>query len=203
MPSTENVDRLPNEYIAVLALYDQGGAERHVDLEEIAVKCYTLAQERFSWMTRDHPNLAITLEALNDAKRARKHPPYVSGSNRKLRGKNRTREREGYTLTPEGVRVAVEYRANVVGGKLVESSGLRLEDVRVLTELRQNNHFARRDELTISLQASQIAEIVGYRPDVPRAVIEARLQEYLTRSSAAELSDITEFLTWLMEQLNS
>jgi len=63
---------LRNIDIAIYALYLLGGTERKIDTEDVTLKCFELAAERFSW--RKRPNLPggiPTLYALQDARRER------------------------------------------------------------------------------------------------------------------------------------
>ena len=197
----EPVERLPNELIAVLALQQLGGGYRHVDLEEVAVVCYELAQRRFSWRTRMHPNLATTLQALVDAGRRRRHPPYVVGTNRKGRGPHKLPK--GFMLTPEGVSVASGIATSVGLGSLTDSTALRQEETAVLDRLASQSTFKSDVWSQDALSPPRVAEIIGFLPDAPQVVVSNRLSELLTMARAAERSDVEEYLKWLQTALNS
>ncbi len=84
-----------NHEIVTLALYVLGGATRHVDTEDIAIKANELAPGRFAW--RKYPNqinIEIVRAFLSDAKKI-KNGKYILGSGN-----------EGWMLTPEGLKFA-------------------------------------------------------------------------------------------------
>src|SRR5712691_1850334 len=56
--------------VAVAAIYLLGGAERSIDTEDAAVKCYQLAPTLFSWQKhKDQINLELVRVVLSNAKK--------------------------------------------------------------------------------------------------------------------------------------
>lgn len=83
---------LRNIDIAIYALYLLGGTERKIDTEDVTLKCFELAAERFSWRKRPNmPGGIPTLYALQDARRER-NGSLVRGG---VKG--------GWMLTPAGI----------------------------------------------------------------------------------------------------
>ena len=64
--------RLDNPDVIPLALYQLGGVGRYIDIEDIFMKCYELAPERFAWRKYEVPNYKIAAKALSDFED--KHP---------------------------------------------------------------------------------------------------------------------------------
>lgn len=78
--------------VASMAVYLLGGAIRHVDTEDVAVKAFSLAPAMFGWQKYPQfPNLELVRVALSDAKK-RKNGGLLSGSGR-----------EGWRLTTNGL----------------------------------------------------------------------------------------------------
>lgn len=99
---------VPQHQLVTLALYLEGGEDRFIDTEDIAVKAHSIAPGRFSW--RKYPeqiNLELVRVFLSDAKKPDKGV-LVSGSGRK-----------GWTLTSEGLKWVKN-----VGLDLVENEDL-------------------------------------------------------------------------------
>lgn len=75
-----------------MAVYLLGGASRHLDTEDVAVKAFSLAPAMFGWQKYPQfPNLELVRVALSDAKK-RKNGALLSGSGR-----------EGWRLTTAGL----------------------------------------------------------------------------------------------------
>lgn len=75
-----------------MAVYLLGGASRHLDTEDVAVKAFSLAPTMFGWQKYPQfPNLELVRVALSDAKK-RKNGALLSGSGR-----------EGWRLTTAGL----------------------------------------------------------------------------------------------------
>lgn len=78
--------------VAVAAIYLLGGAERSIDTEDAAVKCYQLAPTLFSWQKhKDQINLELVRVVLSNAKKPQ-NGALLSGSGR-----------EGWRLTTRGL----------------------------------------------------------------------------------------------------
>ena len=90
---TNDVSQMEVALVAVRAL---GGDDKSIDTEDVAIKCYELAPEMFSWRKYpEHINLEIVRVTLSDAKKA-KYGELLVGSGRK-----------GWRLSIEGIRWAV------------------------------------------------------------------------------------------------
>src|SRR3990172_8256117 len=59
-PTIDNTDVIP------AALHDLGGAGTFIDVEDLFMRCYELAPERFGWRKFDLPNYKILSKALRD-----------------------------------------------------------------------------------------------------------------------------------------
>lgn len=65
-PQLSNID------VALLALYDLGGAQKAIHAEDVALRCWKLVPERFSWKKyREFPDVEPARFALEDAAKPR------------------------------------------------------------------------------------------------------------------------------------
>ena len=105
--------------IATVALYLVGGQSAYVDTEDIAIKAYELAPEKFSWRKhRDRIDLEATRVALRHATEAA-DGPLVSGG-----------AASGWMLTPNGLQLAAR-----VGEQIPNAAPRRgSEDARLAAE---------------------------------------------------------------------
>ena len=93
--TTPKAPSLANHEIVTLAVYLLGGQARRVDTEDIAVKASELAAGRFTWRKYpDQINIDAVRKRLWDAAKPEKGG-YLQGT-----------EREGWVLTPAGLRFA-------------------------------------------------------------------------------------------------
>lgn len=189
-PQPEDLQRLSNQLIAVLALNALGGAQSRIDTEPIAVRCYELAPRRFSWKTRDHPNMYTTVQALIDARRQR-NGALVGG-----------RPQIGWLLTPAGVEWIASHPRDAAAG-LGGASSLRLEQTRALKRIADHPAFANWQPDAAPLALFEAASAVYLPPDAPAQVIENRIAELATFAQSAGLQREQEYLEWLKQAFNA
>ena len=88
-----------NVYLTLKILYRLGGAERFVDIEDVAAEAYALAPDRFGWRTRPWASWERVRTAFvhaNQQARARRQPRLVVSN----------REGDAWRLTAAGVEAA-------------------------------------------------------------------------------------------------
>ena len=181
--------RLTNLQIAVLAVYRLGGVRQRIDNESIAVQCYELAPRRFSWKTRDHPNLATTSEALNDARRPR-NGALISGNIKK-----------GWKLTDAGVAWVHGQGDELSEPALRDTSALREEEAAALTRLITQQLYATADIDGPPPSRPLAAQAVRLLPDAPPSAVHRRIDELIAITDQAGRSDIERYLEWLRQSL--
>lgn len=103
---------LPQHLVVTLAVYLLGGANKYIDTEDVAAKAYELAPERFRWRKYpQYPNLELVRVFLSDAKKPDKGH-LLDGSGRR-----------GWTLTPAGLRWALESAESAQASGLARTQG--------------------------------------------------------------------------------
>ena len=175
-----------NGEIFLWALYDLGGDEKFVDVEEVFLKSFEIASQRLAWRTQpDLPDLRRCSKAMRDAEM---RTP-------KLLVKNGPYERR---LTAEGqtwIEANFERLAKTLGdGRQVEAPKTRRVS-KVLSSLDRSELVETwRDQQTIDGQKWQFAELLQCSPDSANSVWARRLQERRSAAYAADRTDLLEFL---------
>jgi len=94
------LDKLSDIDIVVFALYLLDGWQKRVHTEDIALKCYELAPNRFSWVKYpQYPDLRTAYFALGDAKK-QKYGALVKGESER---KKTIKSIGGWMLTASGI----------------------------------------------------------------------------------------------------
>ena len=179
--------RLPNHLVAALALYLLGGASARQNAEEVAVKCYELAPQRFSWHNYpQYPSEIRTRVALGDAKKI-KYGSLVSGSSQ-----------TNWILTPNGVTWCREYLASEANGNSVSgSTKLTLAEQRDLSLLSRHPQFQRFLSGERPPGQAAVADTVNLLPDAPAAAVLRRIEDLSAAAHSAGYGDVERFLEWL------
>ena len=179
--------RLPNHLVAALALYLLGGARARQNAEEVAVKCFELAPQRFSWRKYpQYPSEIRTRDALGDAKKT-KYGSLVSGSSQ-----------TNWILTPNGVTWCQEYLASEPNGNSVSgSTKLTVGEQRDLSLLSHHPQFQRFLNGEPPPSQAAVADTVNLLPDAPAAAVLRRIEDLSAAAHSAEYGDIERFLQWL------
>lgn len=181
----DNPDFIP------LALYDLGGAGTFVDVEDVFVRCYELAPDRFGWRKRDYPNYKTIYKALRDFEA--RHPRLLLKAPDGL----------SRQLTAEGI-AWVEERLPLFS-RYVKSPGqnpaTRKRTQRLLNELAQDPVV----RLFIStgmveLVKYSVADALACAPDSPVSVWKERLESYRAAATSANRPDLVEFLDFVAIQ---
>ena len=181
------IGELPNYKIAVLALWDIGGATNPQHPEDVAAKCYELAPGRFSW-TRypQYPNAETAAMSLRHAKRSKNGA--LAGGNNKT----------GWLLTANGIRWAQEAQRSLLLVKNgIHIPALRREDTLELNALQSHKLFSCWKAQTDNVQIYQVADAVRLTADAPHEVIGRRIDQLLNKAQIAELPELQEYLRWL------
>ena len=182
-----DISRLPNFRIALLALWDIGGATSPQHPEDVAVKCFELAPNRFCWRRYpQYPHLETAAMALRNAKRS-KNGALVSGSNR-----------IGWLLATSGVDWVQEAQHFLSSAERMRSrTALRREDVSELDALRSHQAFSAWQARSDVIHVYQVADAVRLTADAPREIIGRRIDELYNKARLAGISELQEYITWL------
>ena len=187
----KNRPKVDNPDIIAFALADLSGAGRFVDIEEVFVKAFELAPERFGWRTQPIPNYKALSKALRDFEN--QHPDLTM----------RTADGLARQLTAEGVewvnRNTPRYR--FLADSPNANPPTRRPSQRVLNEIQRHPVVRRFLESggDISISKFEAADLLLCTPDSPFGVWRERLETYRSAATDSARGDIVDFLDRLAE----
>ena len=130
---------LPKPYLVVLALYELGGES---DLEDIAVKAFTMFPGIFTWKTYpEYPDKDVVRVHLSDAKKS-KFGGLVTDKDLREEGRGAGGRTKRYALTVEGVEKAKEL-GRLLDGRSVTAEQTSLQFKRVVQPVLESSAFKR------------------------------------------------------------
>lgn len=179
---------LRNIDIAIYALYLLGGTERKIDTEDVTLKCFELAPERFSWRKRPGlPGGIATLYALQDARRKR-NSNLVRGG---VKG--------GWMLTPAGidqVRKLLPVLENLASGEMRGTLKPREGVQRFFHQLETHTayeKFVRRGSCD-KVKRYEFTDFLNCTVDSGAEILRDRLEAVRALAYDARREDILRFL---------
>jgi len=181
--------RIDNPDIIPIALDDLGGAGRFIDVEDLFMRCFEIAPERFSWRKHKIPNYKILSKALRDFEE--KHPGLLIKTPDGLKRQ----------LSAEGIKWLRKrmprYR------KLLDSSEARppsrRPSQRILNELSRNPIFlSYLDGSDLSLDKYRVADLLLCSPDSPTSVWRERLETFKSAAQDSNRRDLIRFLDTIL-----
>lgn len=176
--------RIDNTDVIPLALFELGGKGRFVDIENLFMRCYEIAPERFTWRKYELPNYKIASKALRDFED--KYPGLLI----------RTGDGLQRQLSADGIKW-IESRLPVYKGLLSEERRepphLRPSQ-RILNEVESSELFSAFD-LGHPHQATkyEIADLLLCSPDSPVAIWNERIETLKSAAEASRRSELVEF----------
>jgi hypothetical protein len=187
-----SAEPVTNSDVFLWALYELGGADDFIDVEEVFIKSFELAPLRLSWRTRpDLPDLKKCSKALRDAE----------GREPRLLVKKGPEARR---LTVEGQRW-IESNFDRLADALGSDSVIPAPRIRVPSRLvgqaLQSSVFKEWHENgLITEEKWRIAEMLRCSPDSSQAVFRDRLESLRGAAYSAGRLDALEFLDALAKE---
>ncbi|MGR3914169.1 MAG: hypothetical protein OD918_06535 [Gammaproteobacteria bacterium] len=184
------------EDIATYVLYQLGGANGVVHIEEIAKKCHELAQPQFSWQLekyKDYPDIKIVYYALDFVSRDK-------GGKLARKISDRSKGGQRYQLTQAGAqwikknggRLAAQL--GVSGGDQTNAAREVQESLRSLKA--RDNAFKRykKDGENIELSIYELIDFLGCPLETSPTVVRKKFAEMQMKAESAEDAEIDGFL---------
>ncbi len=184
-----------NVEVVVFSLDILGGASKKISTEEIAIKAYEIAPDRFSWINRKFshfPDKLVAKTALEDAAK-KKTGRFVVGSYA------RDESRDGWTLTPEGIKWlnSNRERINLTLTEPEERPSMRPLDMkRFLSRIKDSaayKEFSKQGTLE-EVTEYLFADLLQASPDAPRQIFHAKINRLLKVGELSKDEDIQKFL---------
>jgi hypothetical protein len=183
MPAAEPVQ---NPDILLWALYDLGGADGFIDVEEAFYRAFQIAPDRLSWRTRtDIPDFKKCAEALNRAERRKPNLLVKNGADfRKLSVDGQRWVEQNF----EWLADALTQSAIVKPPRQRRSSQI------VSRALRSKIFEAWQERRHVPEEKWEMAELLNCSPDSGAPVWMRRLEELRSAAYASGESALLEFL---------
>ncbi len=184
-----------NVEVVVYALEILGGASKKIASEDVAVLAHKLAPDRFSWIKKEYSDLAdkyVVKTALEDAAKV-KTGNLVSGNYA------RDESKDGWTLTPEGIRWLEENRDRVADGLSSSDKKPSLRPVevkRLITRIKSSAAYK-----TYSKQGTieavnpyLFADLLQASPDAPSQILLTKMNRLLGLGEMIRDDEVLRFL---------
>ena len=180
-----NAEPVTNSDVFLWALYDLGGSDEFVDVEEVFFKAFELAPLRLSWRTReDLPDLKKCSKALRDAESRRPQLLVKRGA-------------EYRRLTAEGQKW-LENNFDRLADALGDNNTVRAPRTRAPSRLvgqalRSGAFETWTDDGLITEEKWRVAEMLRCSPDSSRVVFRTRLEALRSAAYSSGRTDALAF----------
>ena len=194
---------LSNLDITIFCLYKLGGASQKTHTEKIAIECFNIAKERFSWRLpeyRNYPDKAPVRFALEQAKKE-ENGKLVIG---KAGGDVASGDREGWQLTPEGVNWIKKNEDRIIKKLKIEKPKIiEREAGRFIKKIKSEIAFKNfiKDNYSLDkVSKYNIIDLLNCPPDVPLEIIQSKFRDIKTLAELVDDNDISIFLNMCEEK---
>jgi hypothetical protein len=201
--------KLNNSEVAVYALYLTGGASRHVHTEEVALKCFELAPDAFSWVRfPKYPDKDIARVALTDARKDSNGNLVMGRAGkgvRKARAPQSPAVSDGWMLTDAGAAWVTRHEQELAS--LFASRAPRVDRQDLLQRLsRVRTHILfitfKESPTAFSPSLGELADLFKCRPDAPFSIWQKRIQGLRSQARIAGQADTIQFLDHCLKILD-
>ena len=193
MPNDKS-DALSNVDVAVYALAILGGAEKTINTEQIAAKCFELAAARFSWVLPAYrckwPDKEIVRTALEDGKK--------EANGALVQGKHaRDTSKDGWRITPKGVEWIKKNKTRIAKALKQKVPTLpKREAERFTKRLRADTafkHFKETGSL-YGVSSYMFTDMLGCAPDASNDIIGEKFSRLFATVKLVNDVDLIRFL---------
>jgi hypothetical protein len=176
----------------LLAMLEAGGADRFVDIEEIAVHAHRLAPTLFRWRNyAEYPSAELTRMAIRHAE-DRNGPLFVKGDGGRAR-----------RLNARGLHLA-QTAAKRLNGSEVEQKRVERPATRGLVRMLAHPAFAKWQTGGVnSVTRYDLADMLQCGPSSPESVFRERAELSQTMSEQWERQELSSFLADILTNLGS
>ncbi|MBM3326262.1 MAG: hypothetical protein FJY65_04690 [Calditrichaeota bacterium] len=192
---------ITNREIAVYAVYLLGGIDKRIHTEDIAIKCFELAPESFSWIKyKDKIDKIVVVNSLMDASRPR-YGELLRGRSGKgtrvLRIKEFGPAIDGWELTEAGINWINNNKEKMAKDLNIQyTSANRQEAYQKLRRFLEHSLFIefKRNNTIINPSLVEIADLFRCSIDSPRTTWEKRFQNAVQLAQSVENSQVITFI---------
>jgi len=191
-----NKAELSNAEIVAYVILKLGGNERKIHTERIAMECFKVAKERFSWRLpeyKEYPDKQHVREALKDAKYFKEGRLITGRSGVEAKGK----EVDGWMLTPEGVRWVMKNHKRIESLLRISAELSKSPDIqRVIKWFEREKCYQKylQDGSVETINEYEFKDMLLCRPDAYPQTIRKEFDRLKTRAEITQNKKIFSFL---------
>lgn len=182
-----------NWEIFLIALQRVGGGQEMVDVESAFIEAHKLAQKRFSWRTKDIPEIKKLSKALRDADAKGRNYMTGSGNRRQLTAAGL----EWIEANKSRINSLNSQRTNL-GQSRSTAGHIMLKRV-----LRSEEYLAWKANHDFRPERWRLAHIFKCSPDSPLETWSSRLEQTGSAAYSEDRKDVRRFLTSIKELLTN
>lgn len=200
-----NKAELSNAEIIAYVIFNLGGNERKIHTEHIAMECFKVAKERFSWRLpeyKEYPDKQHVREALKDAKYFKEGRLITGRSGVEVKDK----EVDGWMLTPEGVRWVIKNRKRIESLLKISTELSKSPDIqRVFKWFEREKCYQKylQDDSVKNISNYEFKDMLLCRPDAHPQTIRKEFERLKTKAEITQNKDILSFLDACEEAFSS
>ena len=182
---------LANWQIFLIALYRVGGNDQMVDVETAFIEAHKLASKRFSWRTKELPDIKKLAKALHDADAKGKN--YMTGA-----GKRRQLTAAGLEwIEARAEELSALNNQNTSLGQARSTAG----HVMLKRVLKSDEYKAWRANPSAKLERWRLANIFKCSPDSPLDIWISRLEQTGAAAHAISSTDVRKFVDSIKDSI--
>ena len=191
-----NKVELSNLDIIVYVIFHLGGNEKKIHTEDIAMECFKVAKERFSWRLpkyKDYPDKEKVRVALKNAVTS-KRIHLVTG---RSGVESADKEIDGWMLTPEGVRWAIENGQQMESLLKISTELSKSPDIqRVVKWFEREKCYEKylQDGSVENISEYEFKDMLLCRPDAHPQTIGKEFNRLKTKAEITQSQNILSFL---------
>ena len=188
------MQKSPNLYIYLASLYDLGGMKDFIHVEDIFVDMYEKFPNKFSWKTKNYPDLKKTSKAMQEAEDGKKINPVPT-----IKKHNRSNFRMFSSNGKIWFEKNIDYFKNLLSSVKGESTNVvtdkyhsrdsisrKIRTLEIFKNWSNNNH----EKIT----NNEIYNMLGLLPGSPIEILKKKMNEQIHKSKNASDEDMVIFL---------
>lgn len=190
---------LSNNDIVIYAIFKLGGIEKKIHTEDIAMECFKLSPEKFSWTQskyfKKYPDKEIARVTLKNLKsKKNKGPILVKG---RAGATSAGKETDGWRLTPEGVKWILSNQKRIEESlKITDKPVKRPEVSKIIKKLEGEKCYQKylQDGSLQNVNKYEFTDMLLCRPDAAPEVISNNFQKLKAQVELTQDKSIISFI---------
>jgi len=199
MGKTREFRELSNVDVVVYAIFRLGGVEKKIHTEHIAIECFNLSNERFSWRLPEyieHPDKEIVRVTLKNLKNV-KDPTYGQFVKGRAGVESSGKETDGWMLTPKGAKWITENCKRIEETLKIPDKDLRRPHIqRIIQRFERERCYQKylQEGSVKNIGQYEFTDMLLCRPDAYPGTIRKKFDQLKTQAEITQKKGILSFL---------